>query len=179
MKRVKPPPYTEVSLGEYFRTLFDESDRGCILAISQHLHSLLEDLHIQFISSKVESPHKLIKELTAPMAPLSSASGCATLAFAYGLISVGEYEDLKIIRKLRNLAAHSFTPFSLSGSKQREMVYALQFKVRRFERLLQRQLMNEEQKTLKGDGEDPKELLIACSISLQSSILDRTNQLLA
>ncbi len=109
-----------------FRTLIVESDKGCTIIIASILEEMLRQLHEAHIAV-ISHPAKksIFENLSAPYAPLATFAGKIQIAYGYGLISNGDYEDLQIIRKLRNEAAHSVYDFSLEDDGVQAVVMQL------------------------------------------------------
>ena len=116
---------TENLESEYFRSLYNESDRGCLLLVASRLDDSLKTLHGAHIGRVVAQSAGLLKKLFAQYAPLSSFAGRSQIAYAYGLIPHEQYVDLETIRGIRNKAAHSISEFSLTSSGIREKVFSL------------------------------------------------------
>lgn len=101
---------------EVATTLLQESDRGCVLVGAALIDEVLEVL----LRSKLESEPIIVKEVVDPLfrrnGPLSSFWGRIQLSYALGLINRGTYDDLEIIRDLRNSFAHQYGPASLDAT---------------------------------------------------------------
>lgn len=69
--------------------------------------------HIAFSTNRDQS---IFKKLNSPYAPLGNFAGKIQLAYAYGLIDKATFDDLEIIRQLRNEAAHCMFDFSLENA---------------------------------------------------------------
>ena len=108
----------ELSLGEWNEmvgTFHEESDRGAaILAGSFAEHVLGQYLKFRIRDKKVADA------LFAVMGPLSSFSQRIAIAYAFDLISLGQYKDFETIRKVRNHFAHHplETTFNTKDIKQ-------------------------------------------------------------
>ena len=63
-----------------------------------------------------------------PYAPLSTFAGVIQIGFAYGLITSDEYHDLKVIKRIRNEAAHC--PFVFSFDEPEIKALSMQLKFR-------------------------------------------------
>jgi DNA-binding MltR family transcriptional regulator len=109
-----------------FRSLFKESDRGCVLIAGTLLEETLRKLHEAHIATTIWPARKnVFKGLSQTHAPLSTFAAVIKIAFAYGLISAEDYEDLELIRGLRNEAAHTIYDFSFEDHGVQEMVMRL------------------------------------------------------
>lgn len=96
--------------------LVEESDRGCILVAAAVLETRMSNIfQEQFKQHNIST--KLQKSIFSVLGPLGSFSSKIKLAFALGYISKKSYEDLDIIRKLRNKAAHTTSDFDFLDKK--------------------------------------------------------------
>lgn len=92
-----------------FVEMLSESDRGCILTGASVLDDLLAGL-LKKRLGRTEHVSKLaMGPLFASMGPLSSFSARIKLAYCLDLISQWEFDDLELIRRIRNKAAHEYT----------------------------------------------------------------------
>ena len=81
----------------------DETERGLALTAAAFLDDTLKEL-----IEAVLIPNKGAKELfSGPNAPLGSFSTRISAAFAMGLISEDEYQQTHLVRKIRNVFAHT------------------------------------------------------------------------
>lgn len=111
---------------EYFRLLFDESHRGCVILVAEKLNETLKELHLSHINSLASPSDSLLKKLRKTLTPHASFSTRIRLGHKHGLVEKETYDDLEWVRKLRNTAAHSTTVFSFRSSAVRDRVHALQ-----------------------------------------------------
>lgn len=109
----------------FFRSLFDESDRGSVLLVAASLDGTLEQLHRMQMEAVASPPNKFLDGLFATHAPLSTFSARIQLGYGYGLVGREDFLDLELLRKLRNDAAHSPAEFSFKNSETRTRVFAL------------------------------------------------------
>jgi DNA-binding MltR family transcriptional regulator len=93
---------------ELFESLSKESDRGVVLTSASFLDEALEVLLRERFSIRQPKSKSSMKPLFQPFGPLSTFSGKITICYAIDLIGKWMYEDLEIVRKLRNEFAHSF-----------------------------------------------------------------------
>jgi len=86
--------------------LIDESDRGCVIVAA----SLIDD-HLKSLLIREASFHRNRKKFTKGLfesnGPLATFSGKASICRAFGLIDDVIYNDITILRKLRNRFAHA------------------------------------------------------------------------
>ena len=113
------------SLLRYFRSLFSESDRGCVLLVASRLDESLEELHRAYVNLRASPSDKLLDILFRPHGPLSTFAARIQLGHAYGLIPREVYDDCERLRKLRNDAAHSCNEFSFTSATVRDRILEL------------------------------------------------------
>jgi len=110
-----------------FRSLVNESDKGCVLIIASILEEMLRQLHEAHIATITypSRENKLFDSLSR-----TTFGHRIEMAYAYGLISKEDYQDAEIIRELRNEAAHSIFDFSLTDVGVRSVVMKLKTALR-------------------------------------------------
>lgn len=98
-------------------TLALETDRGCALMTAAFLESELESL----LKEKFLGTDKEVEKLFEFNGPLGTFSSKAKLPYALGLISKSTFQDLEIIRNIRNDFAHNykFIDFSTTSIKDK------------------------------------------------------------
>jgi DNA-binding MltR family transcriptional regulator len=98
-------------------TLALETDRGCALMTAAFLESEIESL----IKEKLLGTNKEVEKLFEFNGPLGTFSSKAKLSYALGLISKSIFQDLEIIRNIRNDFAHNykFIDFSTTSIKEK------------------------------------------------------------
>ncbi|WP_157730103.1 MltR family transcriptional regulator [Tenacibaculum jejuense] len=85
------------------KELSNESDRGVALLSISIIEKLLEDL----LKKRLLNEKKIIKDLFDGFGPLSSLSGKTKIAYSIGLIDKTIYDELNLVRSIRNKFAHS------------------------------------------------------------------------
>jgi DNA-binding MltR family transcriptional regulator len=109
---------------EAFRkTLSKESDRGCALYATSYLDKAISDL----LYCALAYDKKIDKDLFEGTAPLATFSARIKMAFYLGKISKIERRDLDLLRKIRNLFAHSADEISFEDEKINNQCRALSF----------------------------------------------------
>lgn len=104
--------------------LLDESGRGAILIATAHADDFLTELIQATLPDEISKKEK--QRLLNYPGHLSSFSAKIELAFAFRLINKNLRDSLNALRKVRNDAAHSSTPFDLFGLQEKmESVYDL------------------------------------------------------
>ena len=97
------------------RIFHSESDRGAAILAGSFVEHVL-GLYLKFrIRDK-----KIAAELFAPLGPLSNLDQRIAIAYAFDLISEAQYQDLALIRRIRNQFAHHplETTFNTNEIKQ-------------------------------------------------------------
>ncbi|MCC7375178.1 MAG: hypothetical protein IT581_11040 [Verrucomicrobiales bacterium] len=117
--------FSQATLLDYFRSLFNESDRGCVLLVASFLDESLKSLHQSHIQLVTPNATKLHKRLFESHAPLSTFAARIQLGYVYGLLRPETYADLERHRHLRNDVAHSYSPFSFKCPQVQKAVFAL------------------------------------------------------
>lgn len=93
-----------------FSTLLNESERGAIIIGTTKVEEQLEKYIRKILPSNGE---KYVKKLLVYPGALSSFSSKIELAYAFRLIGEKTYASLNVLRKIRNIAAHSPDSFSI------------------------------------------------------------------
>jgi DNA-binding MltR family transcriptional regulator len=87
-----------------FNEVFKQTDRASAIVSSALLEELIERLLIAFFMD-----HETVKrDLFDGISPLSTMSAKINIAYHLGLLEKNEFEDLKLIKNIRNDFAHSF-----------------------------------------------------------------------
>lgn len=94
---------TAEDLAAFVSELQRESDRGLALVAAALIDEKLSDTLSSFFCESYKSK-RLLSEGNSPLGTFSSR---IELSFALGLIDKNEYEEISIIRKVRNKFAHS------------------------------------------------------------------------
>lgn len=102
--------------------LLDE--RGLILSLAAFAEEALGDLIYAFMIPG-EPAKQLIEGFNAPIGTLSAR---IRTAFALGLITKNQYEDLDRLRKIRNEFAHRWEPISFADQKINSLISAMYFR---------------------------------------------------
>jgi len=101
--------------GDFIYSLTNESSRGAVLIGASKVEEYLEKLII-LILPKREKKYK--EKLLNYPGPISSFSSKIELSFAFRLIDLQLYNSLNVLRKIRNIAAHTANNFKLNTIKQ-------------------------------------------------------------
>lgn len=97
-----------------FRSGFEkESERGCALLAASYLDHLLEI----FLFAKMIGTAKQKKELFNFNGPLGTFSNRIRISYSIGLIPKIEFDDLNLIRSIRNEFGHSPSIISFDDTK--------------------------------------------------------------
>src|ERR1019366_6243223 len=92
--------WAENEVDGYVDLLVSESDRGCILVGAALLDEELAGLFRAILIPE------LSREMLKVDRPLGSFSARSQMAYALGLIHKQDFDDLDIVRKIRNDTAH-------------------------------------------------------------------------
>ncbi len=103
-----------------------ESDRGCIIVAAASFDKLLEDIIKRHIN-KFSVSRSLEKNLFDLSGPISNFSAEISVCRAFGLIDDLAYNDLMILRKLRNAFAHAAEEASFLSSEVKQKVRGMHF----------------------------------------------------
>lgn len=95
---------------ELIEALSRESDRGLVLVSASFLDESLEEVLRSKFSMVTIKPKSVVDPLFNTFGPLSTFSAKIKIAFSMDLIKKWVYQDLEILRKLRNTFAHSVGP---------------------------------------------------------------------
>ena len=100
-------------LGEFLSSFNKESDRGAVLIAA----SILDEWIVEIIESYLIKD-KASKELLYGFnAPLGTFSSRIKAAYSMGLIEKKEYEEINIIRKIRNEFGHNWQGVDFNSEK--------------------------------------------------------------
>jgi DNA-binding MltR family transcriptional regulator len=89
--------------------LFCDNERAAVLVAVALIDDLVNELIIKY--TFIENDEDIVAELTDPMrnSPLGTFVSRIKFAYAIGLISKEQMNDLKIVAKIRNMFAHRTT----------------------------------------------------------------------
>jgi len=105
-----------------FLSLYNkETDRGAALTASARYEDQLEEIIRAFLLD-TDVNDELFKGGNAPLGTLSSK---AKLAFTLGLIEKQEYDQIDIIRKIRNEFTHEWEDISFERGRVRDLALNL------------------------------------------------------
>ena len=95
--------YSDEPMSRWLEEFQNESDRAAAILGGAYLDDQLRDLlEAHFVHDEKRIPGLL----NGPNAPLGTMSARIDLAYALGLLSLKECQDLGLIRKIRNTFAH-------------------------------------------------------------------------
>lgn len=95
-------------LGDFLTSFNEESDRGAALVAASMLDDRLHEILIAFLA-EVPIKKNLLSGFNAPLGTFAARTSAA---LALGLIQHNEYEEIAIIRKIRNEYGHDWKPVS-------------------------------------------------------------------
>jgi DNA-binding MltR family transcriptional regulator len=122
----KKPPRKEASHDREVAIFLDEftkeSDRGAALVAASQLDELLRAiLKAFFVESKIST--ELLDSFNAPIGSFSSR---IAVAYALGLIQKDEFDEITLIRKIRNEFSHKWKGATFNSSPIRDFCNSLQ-----------------------------------------------------
>jgi mannitol operon repressor len=110
MKDVEP----EIKeLSEFLSEFNRESDRGAALTAAAMLDQRLEEILSGYLAD-VPATQDLLSGYSAPLGTFSSRN---SIAFALGLIQENEYNEINVVRKIRNEFGHSWKGTDFKSGK--------------------------------------------------------------
>lgn len=92
-------------LSEFLSITNEESDRGAALASAAMLDERLKDILLSFLAD-VPARRDLLEGFNAPLGTFSAR---CSAAYALGLLEENEFQEITLIRKIRNEFGHSWT----------------------------------------------------------------------
>ena len=103
------------------RQLLYETDRGAALSATALLDECLGEMLAAFLP-RVPASERLLSGFNAPLSTFASRIAAT---HALGLIQKEEFNDLEILRSLRNLFAHSWKAIDFDDPAARELCFKL------------------------------------------------------
>jgi DNA-binding MltR family transcriptional regulator len=100
-------------LSEFLAEFNGESDRGAVLAAAAYLDERLSEM-LKVFFADVKQADELLFGVNAP---LGTYSARINAAYSLGLIQENEFNELNIIRKIRNEFGHSWKGVSFKTQK--------------------------------------------------------------
>jgi DNA-binding MltR family transcriptional regulator len=119
-KQRKPPESPEeldANLDAFISTFQNESDRGAVLVATALLDDVLEGLLRCRMSQEPHIKKRCVDPLFMPEAALGTFAAKIKIARAFEILGDWMYEDLEIIRKVRNEFAHSHLRVDFSEAR--------------------------------------------------------------
>ena len=119
----KPKKVLPIHVDEFADTMRAESHRGCVLIACHVLDIALQ----RKIRTKLVRRRAVLKRAVIPLfeptRPLSSFWAKIQLAYALNLLDDWVYNDLEVIRGIRNSLAHSHGLFSFDTPDVQQLLY--------------------------------------------------------
>ena len=106
------------SINRFNRALSAHDERGLVLALAAFAEDTLGRLLLTYLIDCKQS-EDLVEGFNAPLGTLASRMKAA---YATGLLTKEQYEDLEIARKIRNLFAHDWEGVSLDQPAIKAMI---------------------------------------------------------
>ena len=111
---------------DFFEEFQEESPRAAVIISCAFLDSLLRDLICSFMVDDAKRVDELLGSDDGSEAPLSSFSARIKTAYCLGLITKKEFDDLNLIRRIRNRFAHRLHGYSFENKEIIEWCNSLQ-----------------------------------------------------
>jgi hypothetical protein len=106
------------SINRFNRALSAHDERGLALALAAFAEDTLGRLLLTYLIDSKQAKD-LVEGFNAPLGTLASRMKAA---YAVGLLTKEQYEDLEIARKIRNMFAHDWEGVSLSQPDIKAMI---------------------------------------------------------
>ncbi|MCA1860782.1 hypothetical protein LE191_11785 [Janthinobacterium sp. HSC-3S05] len=113
--------YSEINL--LTSSLRDLDDRGMVLSLAAFSEEALGDLLKAFLMPS-DATTQLVEGFNAPLGTFSSR---IKAAYSIGLITKEQFQDLEILRKIRNEFAHNWKPVDISKQKISALIDNMSF----------------------------------------------------
>jgi len=110
-------------------SLSEESDRARVIVIACWIDEFLKVKLMNEFSKGNAMAHKALFSNSGPFATFSAKINAA---FCAGWIDSDVHHDIQVIRKLRNIFAHSYNPVSLDEGDIRNLIQSLKVPRREF-----------------------------------------------
>ncbi|BFT63112.1 MltR family transcriptional regulator [Pseudomonas moorei] len=132
-------PQGFINFNELNKTLRDLDERALVLTLAAFAEDTLGDLLSAFMIPSAAS-RSLVTGFNAPLGNFSSR---IKAAFALGLISKGQFDDLQHLREVRNKFSHTWKPISFADPSVEGHIKAVRYgrMTRDFPKTLQRKLL--------------------------------------
>lgn len=111
------------------RALAEESDRARIIVSACWIEEFLK---VKLMNEFSKGNADARKSLFSVNGPFATFSAKVTSAYCAGWIDADVYHDINVIRKLRNICAHSIEPVSLDDQETRALIESLRVPHRQF-----------------------------------------------
>lgn len=102
-----------IELNEFLKEFNKESDRGAALNAAAVLDDWLKNILEAFFAD-TKSGKELVSGFNAPLGTFAAK---ATAAHALGLLQDNEYQEITLIRKIRNEFGHSWRGINFESQK--------------------------------------------------------------
>jgi len=122
VKNAKGDKTYRTNLNEYkwdifFEEFQKETPRAAVILSGAFLDNLLRELIGSFMIDNTKIVDELLGTENVSEAPLSSFSARIKTAYCLGLISKSEYDDLNLIKKIRNRFAHKLHGYTFDDQE--------------------------------------------------------------
>ena len=104
------------------KSLSEESDRAKVIIVSCWIEEFLK---IKLMNEFSKGNSKARKTLFASNGPFATFSAKINAVFCAGWVEGDVYHDIQVIRRLRNIYAHTYDPVSLDEGETRKLLESL------------------------------------------------------
>lgn len=112
---------TNEQLNATFAEIFKQSDRASAVVSGGILEEILKRMLMAFLI-----PHPSAQRLFDGLSPISTFSAKIEMSYHLGLIGKNEYDDLKLIKNIRNDFAHSIKGINFDSESIKDRFLQLQ-----------------------------------------------------
>ena len=124
MPKLKNDTHPEIlQLGAFLNNFNQESDRGAALSAAAVLEDRLEEIIKAFLIDG-KSSLKLLDGFNAPIGTFSSK---ILLAHALGLLQDDEFQQIELLRRIRNQFAHTWEYLNFESYSIKSLVFTLPY----------------------------------------------------
>lgn len=113
----------------FHSSLSEESDRARVIVVACWIEEFLK---VKLMNEFSKGNANARKSLFSDNGPFGTFSAKINAAFCAGWIDSDVYHDIQVIRKLRNLFAHSYNLVSLDDGETRNLIQSLRVPHRQF-----------------------------------------------
>lgn len=111
-------PDSLASLNKFLSLVGKQDESSAVLALATFIEDTLARLLLAYFRN-CKATKELVEGFNAPLGTLSTRTKAA---YAFGLLTKEQYQDIEILRKVRNQFAHNWEGVSLSRNDLQSMI---------------------------------------------------------